>query len=180
MKYAPFPVIAAVHGRTTSGGCVVALHASTIVAAQALHTGFRERWVAIVPGWGGVTQMLARWLALSDDPDTAALRAFEVIADARTTRTAAESRASSILRPTDIIVADHHQAIAHAKSLAIATASTFKPPPPPRLSLASRATRSRMLQITDRLKGPLDHGWRLDELDDDRALGRRPEDLGPA
>ncbi|WP_341794025.1 MULTISPECIES: 3-hydroxyacyl-CoA dehydrogenase/enoyl-CoA hydratase family protein [unclassified Rickettsia] len=60
LKYSTSHVISCALGAALGGGCELLLHSSFIVANQELNAGLVEASVGLIPGWGGVTEMLLR------------------------------------------------------------------------------------------------------------------------
>ncbi len=143
LKYAPFPVVAAAAGRALGGGCEILLHADAIVAHAELYAGLVETGVGLVPGWGGHGELLARWLPAAGspaEPMRAITKAFEMIAEARVSTSAAEARAFRILRDTDTIVMNRDRLLFEARARAVALAEGgYAPPPRPDLRLPGTA-----------------------------------------
>jgi 3-hydroxyacyl-CoA dehydrogenase len=128
LRYAGFPVVAAVHGLTRGGGCELMLHADAVVAHTDLRIGFPERWIGAVPGWGGVTQMLRRWQRRSTSA-IAASRVFDVIARAQTL-SIGDAIAAGLIDEDDPVVAERPALLAFAKRRAVELAKAYMPPPP--------------------------------------------------
>lgn len=140
MKYAAFPVVAAVHGLALGGGCEFALHADAIVAHAELHAGLPEVKVGLVPSWGGCTQLLVR--AGQDatgpgGPATSAAHVFQTIISAAPSSSAAWARVQGILQPADEIVMHRDHLLARARDRAVALAQAgYRPPEPAQLRLS--------------------------------------------
>lgn len=60
IKYAKVPVIAVAQGVALGGGCEILLHSHHIVANQQLSAGLVEVGIGLVPGWGGIKEMVLR------------------------------------------------------------------------------------------------------------------------
>lgn len=60
IKFAPFPVVAAVHGKALGGGCELGLHCSARQLSAESYPGLVETAVGFIPGWGGCKEMLLR------------------------------------------------------------------------------------------------------------------------
>ena len=105
LKYAPFPVVAAVHGLTLGGGSEMMMHADAIVAHVELNAGLPETKVGIIPGWGGSKELLIR-MAERDakGPVPPAAAAFRTVVGARISRSAQDAISFGLLRPDDTIV----------------------------------------------------------------------------
>ena len=103
LKYAPFPVVAAAGGLALGGGCEMMMHADEIVAHSELSAGLPERKVGILPGWGGVTQLLLRQ-ARRLEGGAAPAAAFATIVGANVGGSALLARDAGFLRAQDSIV----------------------------------------------------------------------------
>ncbi len=138
MKYAPFPVVGAPAGMALGGGCEVLLHCDAIEAHAESYIGLVEAGVGIVPGWGGCKEMLLRGKAsprLKKGPMPAVTHAFETIATAKVSTSAAEARDLLFLREGDGIVMNRDRLLAAAKARVLAMAEDYRPPPAKALKL---------------------------------------------
>ncbi|MGH9418251.1 MAG: 3-hydroxyacyl-CoA dehydrogenase/enoyl-CoA hydratase family protein [Terriglobales bacterium] len=158
----PRPVVGAPFGLTLGGGCELMLQASRVVAHAELYTGLVEVGVGLIPAGGGTTAM-----ALRADPRTA----FETIALAKVSTSAAEARRLRLLRHGDDIVPNRDLVIPTARAAALELAhSGYAPPAPPRYTAPGPSVQSTLEmgaylmheagQITDyelRIAGALAH-----------------------
>jgi 3-hydroxyacyl-CoA dehydrogenase len=138
MKYAPFPVVAAPFGLALGGGCEIVLHADAVQAHADLAMGLVECSVGLVPGWGGCGEMLDRLR----DP----AKVFDLVAPARTSRSAAEAREMGLLRSSDGITEDRDRLLAVAKARALALSETYHPPSPPVFHLPGPAGAAALME----------------------------------
>jgi 3-hydroxyacyl-CoA dehydrogenase / enoyl-CoA hydratase / 3-hydroxybutyryl-CoA epimerase len=60
IKYAKIPVISCAQGVALGGGCELLLHSHAVVAHLDLCAGLVEVGVGLIPGWGGVKEMILR------------------------------------------------------------------------------------------------------------------------
>jgi 3-hydroxyacyl-CoA dehydrogenase/enoyl-CoA hydratase/3-hydroxybutyryl-CoA epimerase len=60
MKYSNIPVISCVKGFALGGGCELLLHSSGVVAHLDSSCGLVELSVGLIPGWGGLKEMIVR------------------------------------------------------------------------------------------------------------------------
>ncbi len=131
MKYAEFPVVAAPANMALGGGCEVVLHAHAVEAHAELYMGLVEAGVGIIPGWGGCKELLGRAQKVkAKGPMPAVVHAFETIATAKVSKSAAEARDLMFLRPTDGIVMNRDRLLAAAKARVLSMAVGFTPPAP--------------------------------------------------
>lgn len=138
MKYAPFPVVGAPSGMALGGGCEVLLHCHALVAHAESYIGLVEAGVGIVPGWGGCKELLLRGKSsnkLKQGPMPAVMQAFENIAMAKVSTSAAEARSLLYLRETDTIEMNRDRLLAAAKKQVLDMAPGFAAPEKDRLKL---------------------------------------------
>jgi 3-hydroxyacyl-CoA dehydrogenase len=131
LKYAPFPVVAGAFGLALGGGCETLLHMHEVVAHAELNAGMPEASLGILPGWGGCTQMAARWRkkdGVMKGPVASLAEPFSLILGSRVSGSALEARDFGILRLSDTIVMSRAQVIAKAKERAIDLANTGSKP----------------------------------------------------
>ncbi|MDQ2899351.1 MAG: 3-hydroxyacyl-CoA dehydrogenase/enoyl-CoA hydratase family protein [Acidobacteriota bacterium] len=122
IKYAPKPVVIAPFGMTLGGGCEIALHGARLQASAELYMGLVEVGVGLIPGGGGCKEMLLR---LND-----AKAAFELIAYAKVSTSAADARALGFLQPADEVSMNPERLIGDAKALALSLAPRYTPGAP--------------------------------------------------
>ncbi|MGI3165725.1 3-hydroxyacyl-CoA dehydrogenase/enoyl-CoA hydratase family protein [Pseudooceanicola sp. 200-1SW] len=122
LKYAPLPVVAAMHGFALGGGCELGLHADAIVAHAELKAGLPEVKVGLIPAWGGCTQLMLRAQDAGQTPEAAARASFATILAGGPTGSAEEARALGLLRPADAHVMARSLLLPAAKAQAQALA----------------------------------------------------------
>lgn len=127
LKYAPFPVIAAAGGLALGGGCELMMHADEIVAHGELFAGLPERKVGILPGWGGVTQLLLRNQERCQ-PQDAARATFDAIVRAEVSGSALLARDFGFLRQNDRIVMNRAHLLLTAAKRAKALSRNYTVP----------------------------------------------------
>jgi 3-hydroxyacyl-CoA dehydrogenase len=125
LKYLERPVVVAPYAVTVGGGVEVAMHCARTVAAAETYMGFVEPGVGIIPAAGGTKEMALRAAAMMPQGDTQLPdrpeligfvgRAFEAIATAKVSTSAAEARDMGYLRPTDSIVMNGDMLLDDAK-----------------------------------------------------------------
>lgn len=98
MKHAPIPVVAAPSGLSMGGGFEVLLHTDKVIFHANSVTGLVESLVGVVPGGGGVKEMLYRWYARSGDIDEAAWHAFKNIGYGVTAKSPLEAEPLAMFR----------------------------------------------------------------------------------
>ncbi len=131
LKYAPRPVVAAPFGLTLGGACELALHCSRIQASAETYMGLVETGVGLIPAGGGCKELLLRLGSARD--------AFDLIAFARTSASAANARELGLLRPVDGITMNSERLVADAKQAALALAPAFSPAPRQEIAVEGEA-----------------------------------------
>ncbi|MDF3608054.1 3-hydroxyacyl-CoA dehydrogenase NAD-binding domain-containing protein [Paracoccus sp. DMF-8] len=119
LRYAPVPVVAAVHGFVLGGGCELALHADRIVAHAETRFGLPEVLVGLIPAWGGCTSLLARGLQQGLSPEDAAMRAARIIFGAAQSGSAEQALETGILSPSDRLVMNRDLLLTEARALVL-------------------------------------------------------------
>ncbi|HQG31948.1 MAG TPA: 3-hydroxyacyl-CoA dehydrogenase/enoyl-CoA hydratase family protein [Deltaproteobacteria bacterium] len=121
LRYAPYPVVAAPYGLTLGGGCEVCLASDRIVAHMDLIMGLVEIGAGLVPGGCGMINLWRK--SISAKPEIAKItdwagffiQAFMLVAQAKTTMSAAEARQRGFLNDKDRIVMNRDNLIGEAK-----------------------------------------------------------------
>ena len=147
VKYAPFPVVGAPAGMALGGGCEILLHCAAVQAHAETYMGLVETGVGLVPGWGGCKEMITRHV-LNDKrpggPMPALSQAFEQIALAKVSKSAAEARDLLYLRPSDGVTMNRDRLLADAKAKALALAKDYRPATPQTLRLPGPTARAAL------------------------------------
>ncbi len=134
LKYSSIPTVAAPFNMTFGGGCELSLWCNRIVAHAELYIGLVEFGVGLIPGGGGNIEMLARTLRGAVDapefvPDAMIRRAFETVAMAKVSSSAAEARNMMFLCPSSQIILNRQHLLECAKQTALGMArGGFRPP----------------------------------------------------
>jgi 3-hydroxyacyl-CoA dehydrogenase len=130
VKFSPKPVVAAPFGMALGGGCEISLHAAARNPHHELYMGLVEVGVGLLPGGGGCKEMTLRAVdsAMSIRPDgrgesvemmEAMKKAFETIAMAKVSTSAAEARNLGFLTEHDQIIMNRDRVLTDAKARAI-------------------------------------------------------------
>jgi len=98
MRYSPIPVVAAPSGLSMGGGFEVLLHTDKVIFHGNSVTGLVESLVGVVPGGGGVKEMLYRWYERTGDINEAAWSAFMNIGYGKTARSPLEAEPLAMFR----------------------------------------------------------------------------------
>jgi 3-hydroxyacyl-CoA dehydrogenase len=152
LKYAPFPTVGAPAGMALGGGCEVLLHCSAIEAHAETYMGLVEVGVGLVPGWGGVQELLQRYQSepgAPKGPVPNVARVFETVSLAKVSRSAAEAQALGYLRARDGIVMIRERLLAAAKARALALAKGYQPPAPAEFRLPGPGGRTALKLVID-------------------------------
>ena len=153
IKHARFPVVAAPHGMALGGGCEVVLACAAVQAHAELYMGLVEVGVGVVPGWGGIRELLERWSTNPKRPGgpmPPVAKAFELISTAHVSTSAEEAREALFLRPTDGVTMNRDRLLADAKARALAMAAAgYQPPEEVPLRLPGRSGRAALEMAVD-------------------------------
>jgi 3-hydroxyacyl-CoA dehydrogenase/enoyl-CoA hydratase/3-hydroxybutyryl-CoA epimerase len=82
MKYSKTPVISAAKGFALGGGCEILMHSDIVVANQQINAGLAEVGVGLLPGWGGLKEVVLR---SKGDHDTLVSYLESIVMQKRTT-----------------------------------------------------------------------------------------------
>jgi 3-hydroxyacyl-CoA dehydrogenase len=164
LKYSPIPIVAAPAGRALGGGCEIVMHTSHARAHAELYIGLVEVGVGLIPAGGGCKELLVRLGATVEmqlakrtgGPFTPSRRAFETIAFATTSTSAAEAQDLRFLRKSDAITTNRDLLLRDAKADALRLAGAkeagrWQPPQPPLLLLPGTGARMVLEQQIDNL-----------------------------
>jgi len=134
MKYSPIPVVAAPAGLSIGGGFEVLLHTDKVIFHANSVAGLVEPQLGLVPGGGGVKEMLYRWFENKGDETKAAWETFMNIGYARTAKSPLEAEPLSMFRKgTDEFVMNSDHLLDKAIDAARAMSTAYKAPPPARM-----------------------------------------------
>jgi 3-hydroxyacyl-CoA dehydrogenase len=138
------PVVAAIFGQTLAGGCELALHAPRLQAHAETYLGLVETGVGLIPAAGGCKELLRRWttrLPADADPLPYLKEAFETIALAKVSSSAAEALERRMLRADDAVTMNRDRLLEDARQTALGMARLgYQPDPtPPQIWALGRA-----------------------------------------
>ncbi|WP_285415031.1 3-hydroxyacyl-CoA dehydrogenase/enoyl-CoA hydratase family protein [Variovorax sp. efr-133-TYG-130] len=120
LRMAHFPVVGAPFGLALGGGCELQLCCDASVAHAELNAGLPELKVGILPGWGGCTRLLERWIERSGgDAHLAASKVLEVLIDGTPSGSALVAVDRGLLRRTDRITMNRDRLLEDARQLAL-------------------------------------------------------------
>ncbi len=139
MTHAPIPVIAAPSGLSLGGGFEVVLHADKVIFHANSVTGLVETLVGVVPGGGGVKEMLHRWTDREGDVTRGAWRAFMNLGYGKTARSPLEAEPLAMYRKgTDDYVMNRDRLLQTAIDAALALSSDYHATQRPALEMPGR------------------------------------------
>lgn len=152
LKYAPFPVVGAPAGRALGGGCEILMHCDAVQAHAETYLGLVEAGVGLVPGWGGIKELLARAFARKGRPGgpmPPVVDTFETIGRAKVSRSAREARDLLYLGPDDGITMNRRRVLADAKARALSLVEGYEPPAPSGICLPGPSGRATLNFVVD-------------------------------
>jgi len=138
LRYSPKPVVVAPQGMALGGGCEVTLHGDRARAAAETYLGLVEVGVGLIPGGGGVKEMVLRAVegALPDEDLFPRIKKVsETIAMARVSTSSVEARDLGFLRGTDPVTMNRDRLIEDAKQTALAMVREGYVQPHPRTEI---------------------------------------------
>lgn len=138
LRYSPKPVVVAPHGMALGGGCEITIHGDKARAAAEAYIGLVEVGVGLIPGGGGVKEMVLRAVedATPDEDLFPRIRKVsETIAMARVSTSAVEARELGFLRESDPITMNRDRLIEDAKQTALAMVREGYVQPHPRTDI---------------------------------------------
>lgn len=144
LRYQPFPVVAAVSGRTFGGGVEFMMHCDKVVAHHELYAGLVELGVGLIPAGGGTKELLLRAMEKvqeSEDADPLPYlkHAFKTIGLAKVSDSAQKAKALAYLRQSDVIVMNRDLILKTAKDHAKVLAEQgYRPPAEPKIKLTGK------------------------------------------
>ena len=131
LRAAAFPSVAAVCGAARGAGCALQMLCSATQAHAESTIGFTEAGLGLLPLWGGWCELLHRLqqdVAAPKGPMPPIQRAFELLALATVSTSAADARRLGLLRPSDGITMNRDRLLADAREAALALAGNYTPP----------------------------------------------------
>ncbi|MBM3278994.1 MAG: enoyl-CoA hydratase/isomerase family protein [Candidatus Handelsmanbacteria bacterium] len=136
LRFAPFPVVAALRGLTLGGGCEFGISVGVRVAGAELRMGLVEARVGLLPGAGGCKEVVRRC-----GRDLAAI--FPVLVEGRYSENAHQARQWGFLAGADPVLLDEEGVLGRALADAAALAARYTPPVPASLEVAGEPGLAR-------------------------------------
>jgi 3-hydroxyacyl-CoA dehydrogenase len=138
MKYLSKPVVSAPAGMALGGGCEIAIHAARCQPCGETYMGLVEVGVGVIPAGGGTKELMVRCTeGIPDGLLEAGLnlqhfysKAFENIAMAKVSTSAAEAMDLGYIRKTNNISLNRDQQIWDAKQVVLGLSRFYKKPKP--------------------------------------------------
>jgi 3-hydroxyacyl-CoA dehydrogenase len=134
LRHAPFPVVAAPFGLCLGGGVELVAGCDAVVAHAELYAGLVEAGVGLIPAGGGCLRVLEHTIDRSaprrPGPFPPVQLAFETIAFAKVSGSAAEARNLGLLPAATDVVLDRGAVLARAKQKVLELAPAYSPPVP--------------------------------------------------
>ena len=130
IKFSPKPVVVAPFGMTLGGGTEIMLHGAARQPHAELYSGLVEVGVGLLPGGGGCKEMTIRAIhkathirpqgrGESVELMEAMKQAFEIVAMAKVSTSAAEARNYGFLSPGDYVTMNRERVLTDAKERAL-------------------------------------------------------------
>jgi 3-hydroxyacyl-CoA dehydrogenase len=176
MQYSAKPVVAAPFRMTLGGGCEICLSASRVRAFTETYIGLTETAVGLVPSGGGCKEMLVRYTDAIPPSAPGAMGgavqisllpfvtlAFETIAMAKVSTSAADARKLGYLSPADKITFNQDFLLYDARETVLSMVKEGYQPPRPRDDI--RVTGRTGFAVLEELIYTLEQGEFITEYD---------------
>ena len=126
LRNAPIPVVAAGSGLSLGGGFEVVLHTDKAIYHANSVTGLVESLVGVVPGGGGVKEMVFRWSEQLGDTNKGAWQAFMNVGYGKTARSPLEAAELCLYRDgVDEYLMNRDRLFDHASAAALKMADSY-------------------------------------------------------
>jgi 3-hydroxyacyl-CoA dehydrogenase len=138
LRYSPKPVVVAPAGMALGGGCEITMHGDKARAAAETYMGLVEVGVGLIPGGGGVKELVLRATegATPDEDLFPRIRKVsETVAMAKVSTSAVEAREIGFLRDNDLITMNRERLIEDAKQTVLAMVQEGYVQPHPRTNI---------------------------------------------
>jgi len=145
LRDAPIPVVAAPSGLSLGGGFEVVLHCNKVIFHANSVTGLVESLVGVVPGGGGVKEMVYRWSEREGDVTKGAWQAFMNVGYGRTARSPLEAEPLALFRSSvDEYVMNRDRLLDTATKAALSMTTSCEPSARGSLVMPGREARQEM------------------------------------
>jgi len=138
LRYSNKPVVVAPQGMALGGGCEITMHGDRARAAAESYIGLVEVGVGLIPGGGGVKEMVLRsteGIGPDEDLFPRIKKVSETIAMARVSTSAVEAQDLGFLRHNDPITMNRDRLVEDAKQTALAMVAEGYMQPHPRTDI---------------------------------------------
>jgi len=138
LRYSAKPVVVAPQGMALGGGCEITMHGDKARAAAESYIGLVEVGVGLIPGGGGVKELVLRAVedtSPEEDLFNRIKNVSQTIAMARVSTSAVEARELGFLRESDHITMNRDRLIEDAKQTALAMVREGYEQPHPRTDI---------------------------------------------
>jgi 3-hydroxyacyl-CoA dehydrogenase len=138
LRYSSKPVVVAPQGMALGGGCEITMHGDKARASAEAYIGLVEVGVGLIPGGGGVKELVLRAVedtAPDEDLFNRIKNVSQTIAMARVSASAVEARELGFLRESDHITMNRDRLIEDAKQTALAMVREGYEQPHPRTDI---------------------------------------------
>jgi 3-hydroxyacyl-CoA dehydrogenase len=170
MKYLPKPVVSAPAGRALGGGCEMAMHSARCLPNGETYMGLVEVGVGLIPAGGGCKEILVRMTEGIPDgvvEDGLNLqyhmrKAFENIAMAKVSTSAAEAKELGYIRKSEMINMSRDKQIYEARQLVLSLVmANYRPPRPALIPVMGENCRG----IVEAILGNMRYGNFISDYD---------------
>ncbi len=148
LKYAPFPVVTTVFGRTLGGGVEFSLYSDLVVAHLETYMGLVEVGVGLIPAGGGTTELLKRAMNKIEgeaDPLPFIREAFKTMGMAKVSESAFMAKQLDYLKASDVIVMNRDLLLKTAKQEALnLVAKGYQAPQPENVKVLGKKALAAM------------------------------------
>jgi len=138
VKYSSIPVVGAASGFALGGGCELLLHCDAIQAHAELKAGLVETQVGLLPGWGGVKELILRFtdpVENGADWRPAFEKIIEYLITANASNCADHAKSIGLLSSSDLITMNKDRLLSDAKRTALSLAENYEPIKPQELKI---------------------------------------------
>jgi len=147
LRNAPIPVVTAASGLSLGGGYEVVLHTDKAIYHANSVAGLVESLVGVVPGGGGVKEMVYRWSGKLGDNTRGAWQAFMNVGYGKTAGSPLEGAELCLFREgIDEYVMNRDRLFDHASNTALALADGYVPPVRDPISAAGKDACVEMVE----------------------------------
>lgn len=123
IKYAKFPVIAALCGYALGGGTELLLHCHKIQAHVESYIGLVEPSIGVLPGWGGTKQLILNYY---NHKDQNIEKAFNILMQSKISKSAQLACDDLLLHEKMHFSMNRNRLLSDAKNLALLSLENFK------------------------------------------------------